>query len=795
MWYRGGYLGRNLAAGGISLAACLLVAGASGNPRESHESSDVIKLSSPEMEIRKINSELVQVGQAIRSLPLVSDQPVIGPRKIAAERAWRASQIFIENGDHLSNVRELTRYLNLVQTGEPQRYLVAQRQLAFSYEKAGIPDRSLRAALRYIGSFISQNQETANHEDLIDLLRLVSRLMKKSEKSARIELRQLFAAITGVTMPQAAKRNVLVLAARAAGSAGDLELAQKFLRDPALEGAPSPLDGEILYLNGIILAASGKLDASISSFKAAIAVFGGKFSEKRDRARLALARVQVRKGHVDLASATYSTIDEFSPSFREALYESVYALIDLGRVEAARDQVVIFKKQFGSSDSDGRMKLSRMDAWLALKAGDWDGAQRAIASQRTVYKEILEFTSKELAGAKPVDAQGVERIYMKHAGLLDAPEEIDRAMHISRQLSEQRESLGDDRGQIRQLFLGLGRANLAQINPSWINATRALDILVKRHLEAGHRMVGLERNLLLQRLKPAERQELTASENRRNALLGKYPQILAKSEGWRRTADLFDSTNRLAAVNQRLMATAASLSGVRYLEGTANHASSGSVTAGRTGAQAASEFGDGISALQSKIYRTLELVRAQQVENLSESGTHRQLRRLMAFYSMALFDEESMLRSARNEVADTAERLLFEDFERTWRLWQQVAKDEYQQLVQLDKTMKSELRRTVAELWQRDDTAVKAQEQITSVQNRLGLWVGMRRQSIVGTVRERASDRIGRLDQWSADLDAMRSENIRDDAHKEQLKFDAARQSARDEVMNLQVGGTATWLE
>ena len=109
--------------------------------------------------------------------------------------------------------------------------------------------------------------------------------------------------------------------------------------------------------------------------------------------------------------------------------------------------------------------------------------------------------------------------------------------------------------------------------------------------------------------------------------------------------------------------------------------------------------------------------------------------------------------------------------------------------------MKGELGRTVGELWQRDDAAVKAQEQIVSVQNRLGLWVGLRRHSIVETVRERVSERIGRLDQWSADIDAMRSENVRDDAQKEQLRFDAARQSARDEVMNLQVGGSTTWLE
>ncbi len=748
---------------------------------------DSFKLGSPESEIRKIHTEVEQTGQAIRSLPRISDQPVIGPRKIAAERAWRASQAFLESGDHLSNIRELSRYLNLVQTGEPQRFLVAQRQLAFSYEKAGVSEKSMRAALRYVGTFISQNQDAANHDDLVDVLRLVSRLMKKTGKAARVELRQLFAAITGVSMPRVAKMNVLVLAARAAGSAGDLELAQRFLHDPALDGAPAPLDGDVLYLNGIIYAANEKLDSSISALKASIAVFGSKYTEKRDRARLALARVQVRKGVVDLAAGTYSTIDEFSPSYRDALFESVYVLIDLGRIGDAQNQVAIFKKQYGSSDADARMKLSRMDAWLALKAGDWTGAQLAIASQRGVYKEILDFTTKELAGAKPVEASGVDRIYMKNIGLMDAPEEIEQAHQMSQLLDKQAESLEDDRGDIRQLFFTLGRANMSQINPSWINTTRALEILVKRHLDAGHRLVGLERNLLMPRLKPAERQQLIASENRRNGLLGKYPQTLARSEGWRRSADLFDDTNRLAGINNRLTATDASLAGIRYLENIGN--------GNNKAVPVSKDFTAQVLALQGKIYRTMELVRSQQIENLAETGTHRHLRRLMGFYSMALFDEESLLREARNDAADTAERLLFEDFERAWRLWKQVAKDSYQQLVQLDKNMKSELGHTVGELWQRDGEASKAQDQIMSVKNRLALWVGTRRSAIIDAVSQSVSERVGKLDQWSADIDAMRSETVRVDAQKEQLRFDAARQSARDEVLNMQVGGTTTWLE
>jgi hypothetical protein len=136
--------------------------------------------------------------------------------------------------------------LNLVQTGESQRYLVAQRQLADGYEKAGMRDKSMRAALRYTSAFIAQNPSQANHNDLVEVLRLMSRLMKTAGKDARADLRQLFAAIISVEMPREAKMNVLVLAARAAGAAGDMETAQKYLRDPAMAGAPQPIDGEVL---------------------------------------------------------------------------------------------------------------------------------------------------------------------------------------------------------------------------------------------------------------------------------------------------------------------------------------------------------------------------------------------------------------------------------------------------------------------------------------------------------------------------------------------------------------------
>ncbi|MEY4631970.1 MAG: hypothetical protein RIQ81_2090 [Pseudomonadota bacterium] len=764
---------------GLCVAGDLLAAGAS----RSGDSQPLV-LEAPEVEVAQIQRDLERMIQAMRSLPQVAEQPVIGPRKIAAERAWRASQAFVESGDQLSTIRELNRYLNLVQTGEPQRYLVAQRQLAISHEKVGDADKAMRAALRYVASFISQNASTSSHADLVEMLRLVSRLMRKGGAQARVELKKFFAAMTSVAMPLQARMEVLVLAARAAGATGDIALAQRLLRDPVLSGAPAVLSGEIQYLNGLLAVASGRLEPAMSLFKGAIASFGSAESERRDRARLMLARVQMRLGQAGPAADSYSAIDELSGSFKDALFEGVYALIGAGRTGEARDQANIFRKQFASRDVSSRIRLGKLDTALAIKAGDWEVANKTIAAQRQAYIELVEFAERELSGARPLDEGTVDRLYLKHEGLLDAPDDLESGWRLFKRLAVQTNHVDDDRGDVRQLFFTLGRARLDQINPSWINTTRGLDLLVRRHLAAGHKLVGLERHLLAQRLNPVEREELQSLENRRNGLLGKYPETLARSEGWQKTADLFDGSIRLGQVASRLSSAQASLAAVRYLEARSGKES-----------QAWREYDPQISFLRERASKAVEMVRSLQIENLADTGTHRPLRRLMAFYSMSLFDEEAILRRARNEAADTAERLLFSDFERAWNLWQQAARESYQQLTSLDRSMKAELARTVGELWQREEDSARTSEAILSLRNRISLWLGGRRAEIVDTIRQRSGQQIARLDQWSADIDAMRSERVREGARAEQMQFDAARKSARDEAMEFQAGGNSAWLD
>jgi hypothetical protein len=754
------------------------VAVADDAPRET------IRLETPESEISRIQSSLEQAIQAMKSLPRIAERPVIGPRKVAADRAWLAAQAFAEANDHLSTVRELNRYLNLVQTGEPQRYLVAQRQLAHSYDKTGASEKAMRAALRYTASFISQEASSASHKDLIAILSLISRLMRSSPAATRTDLKQLFAAMTSVDMPREAKMQVLVLAARAAGSTGDFELAQKLLRDRLLSSAPSVISGEVHYLSGLLMVSAGRLETAVSSFNGAIAAFGSSDSERRDRARLMLARVQMRLGQAARAADSYSAIDELSGAFKEAMFEGVYALSAAGRISEARDQAAIFRKQFAGADPAARMRLARLDTALAIRSRDWGGAEKAIATQRAAFAELSAFADRELSGAKPVEEATVQRIYMKHEGILEVPSDLDAGWRLFRRLATQDESLADDRGDVRQMFFTLGRARLDQINPSWINTTMALDILVRRQLEAGHRLVGLERHLLSQRLTPAERQELQSLENRRNSLLGRYPETLSRGEGWRRTADLFEDNIRLGKIAERLAQAQSNLATLKFLES-------------RRGAESPRwvEYDPQVSILRDRAYKAVEMIRSLQIENLAESGPHRHLRRLMALYSMSLFDEEAILRRARNQVADTAERLLFYDVERAWSLWQQAARESFQQIFSIEKNMKSELERTVGELWARDEDVIRGRESIQGLRNRIALWLGVRRNVIAETVRDRANQRIAKLDQWSADIDAMRYEQVRDGARAEQQQFDAARHAAREEAMEIPTGSVTPWLE
>jgi hypothetical protein len=124
-----------------------------------------------------------------------------------------------------------------------------------------------------------------------------------------------------------------------------------------------------------------------------------------------------------------------------------------------------------------------------------------------------------------------------------------------------------------------------------------------------------------------------------------------------------------------------------------------------------------------------------------------------------LFDEDAVLKKARNEIPEHRhQRLLFEDFERTWRLRQQVARDSYQQLVELDKTMRTRTGQDGGALLGRGTPKPAQPRKVRNPsRNRLALWVGARRDAILDTIEQRVAARIESLDQWSADIDAMRS--------------------------------------
>lgn len=758
--------------------------GSSDVPLVREKGSDTVRLSAPEVEIQEIYSELGRLEQAVNGLPRVSGQPVIGPRKVAAERAWSAAQQFIAAGNHISGVRELNKYLNLVQTGEAERYLVAQRQLALSYNALGQSERSMRAAFRYVGAFVAQTQGVANYDDLVETLRLVARLARAYGRPALVEVKQLFATLGAVEMPAKPKMQIMLLAARVAGASGDLKMARKFLGDPVLRDAGGAFSGEAAYLRGILEVLSGRMNAGRLAFKAAAAAFGSENSEMRDRARLAIARIQLRQGHADLAAATYAGIDEGSPSYRDALFEGIYALIELGSDQEARDAASIYKKQFSSHDRESQMRLARMDAWLAMRIGDLSAAQAAISSQRDAYMSVLDQSRSELDGSGPVDQETVKNIFMKHDGLVDPPEEIDVAWRMIGRIDIREAELDDADGVVRQVFTELGKARLSDLNPSWMNQTRAIDAMVRRQLELGHRLIALQKHLLSGRLTPSEKHELDASERRRTMLLSRYAKTLGASEGWRKTADLFDSIIRLDRINEKLLFAEANLAPVRFA------ASSGS------------KFTDEMKGLETtpekvrtNILRALELVRAQQITGLADGSEHRQLRRLMGFYSMAIFDEEAVLARARDLVSDTAQRLLVMDLDRAWRLWAHVSRSAYTQIDRLDKAIVGDLRRVVSEFWEIDDRIQRADQEIVSIKHRLGNWVGSRREGILNTVSRRVAERVARLDKWSADIDAMRSEQVQKTAADERLGFELQRQSARDEILDLQVGGPAVWLD
>src|SRR5690606_17891267 len=214
--------------------------------------------------------------------------------------------------------------------------------------------------------------DTKNYGELLDVVRRILPLAAKSGESAKKrEFDVLLSSLSALDVPPDIRPTLLYHVAKAAANNGNSKLAESWLKEP-MKNADDPVVKSrahyvraLIYLNQRNFALA---EATLDKVMAIENKNGASADSVKDLARLALGRIAIHRKKPTTAIKFYSKVEATSSSFKEALFERIYLLLELKRDEDARGKAVLFLARYPNTAEADQIRM--VIAYLDLRAGD-----------------------------------------------------------------------------------------------------------------------------------------------------------------------------------------------------------------------------------------------------------------------------------------------------------------------------------------------------------------------------------------------------------------------------------------
>lgn len=733
----------------------------------------------PETEIAASRDDLDSVLKRLEAGREEALRPGLGPQTAAADRALYNARDYFRQKEYLSVIRELNAYLNLTQVPELKPYIDAQYMLGRSYEEVGFPAKSLRAYFRYLASFLTVKD--GNNDELLDVLRRMLPLAAKDTQTNN-QLNELLASVTNLDLPDAVRPAVFFAAAKAAATSGNPGLAARFDDIAVSTAKDDPLKAKGLYLRALLALAQQNYDSAEDILGEVIMTADTKDAVTRDLARLALGRVAVKRKKRESALKFYTSIGDDSPSFKDALFESIYVHLDLKQDGEARTKALQFVARY--PEEPMTFQLKTLLAYLDLRAGDLDSAQASVEAADKHLARINGFMNTRLSGKAKLDHVTLTEFNALTNDHIQQMPTVSAGLRLFTRLGETARHLADARGELRNVMFTIGRAPIDQLRPQWVNRAEQLALLGDEVLKVGHRLAAAERNLYRKRLDAIDWQALTASEERRTRLLTPQADLRRKMRYWPTYASIMDLNNDIGAADRKLKTTRAEIAATRFALRDKPE---------DTGNNRLDELEATAQRLDSMLGKGLESLRKKKVEELLDQSPHRAAKKFLTQYAVALHEESEIIRKAREGARDTAQRLLAEDAGTAWKRWQFVANELFQQIDGLDGEIKSQIGAMLAEIGQQEADHDRLASRLQEITERLEGELGISLATIVNQYSGAIGQRQARHQKWRADMEWLRYQGKLQDDGKLDAQFNLEHQILKDNLTDLEQGVLWQW--
>lgn len=749
--------------------------------RKDASSQDRVAVNTPETEIATAHTQLDNIRRDLEASRKIFKSLGLGPQKVAAERALAAGRDFFERKEYLSAIREFNAYLGHVQVPEVGDHLDVLARLGRSYEEAGYSRKALDCYRKFLAAFVTaQDRPYPVMREVLE--RAVPLVVNNSQKD-KDELQKFLEAVTSMDLPSDLQPAVLYLAGKSATNVGRDDLAVKWL-ESAEAGKDPQVRASALYLQSLLMIARG-------DFEKAKALLGDVLeastkSDVRDGARLALARIAVREKRAVLALEYYDKVSPSSDYYREAVFESVYIHITQGNEGLARSQAMAFLARF--PDGHDALQIRMLLSYLDLKAGYLDEAGRGIENTDADLGKLHNWMNGRFSSKKAVSAVDVADLLNATKGRVFDSQYIEEGHKLFVMLSEINRRLANIRGEIRNGYYAIGRVDLAEVRPAWVQRARQLRAIAEDALGVGHRLIATERHLYQDYLSDVDRQKLVESEERRTKLLSEVARVRGQVESWSSWANLTDLTRDVADRHEALLKADAQIAASRYL-----------LAAGAKGGgkqdrlKELARLRTDIRRLRTGMETIIDSLNRQRVVDLSKQSPHNDARTFLTRYASALIDEYEIMTPLRSTGRQVAERFLGEDAQKAWAKWTFVCKELYAQLKELDHDMTEGLTAIVASL----DGPMAEYQQLLQRSRQINQLIEIKMALAVPDFLEHyrlaINNRLARNGKWRADIEWLRFAKASERRDQAKKRFELEHQILEDNLLDLEQGVLWQW--
>ena len=728
------------------------------------------------MEIRTVPHSLRTLSQELGVLRanLVAIENEVGTKGFVEKK--RSAAQFVQHGDRLFQNRRYPeaiyyyqRYLALEPTLRRKTMLMAMKNLGYSKEALG----HRRAALHWYTMALkhSLSSPQLSNEHRVTLLRKIYGLLRAHKGRDLKIVRRLLVSMLNLATSSTAPHELVFWASRLAFGLGEIELARRWLAMVEDEAADDTVDARSLYYRALIAVSRSRLETAKKLLKKAAA--GPGVSEQTAHLiHLGLARVYIAQKKFGHAAKSFANIPKSSRYYDDTLIERVYMEFRRGNFRVAS---TLASLEAGKHEDP---RFQRLVPYLALMSGEHERAKKILEDSEAEAREMSEWLRERRISSRPFTPDELVALQKRVGYLAPASPLVSQVMAIHSQSREIEESIREMLQDLNAVYIAIGAAELAAMQPVWKNRTAQMQSLLTRLFDAGHVLSAVESVTFDKHLMPAELRKLQNLEARRAQLLSQKQQMQNQHADWQENVRIWKTHQKVLDAQRKIELVRARIFALQWYGQQNEEASSKRLIA----------QSQAIEAVQGRLARVHHQIQSDRLQTFKNVLPLSHLQKLSTDYSMALMEAKDIFDRYRQSAGKIGLHLVSVEALKVWNDWQFVMERSFAVMGRIENHISTRVASLTNHMTKQVSVLNDLTTRNTSSRGRLGALVAKSKDTIIGHYLYHVEDRLSRIRKWKADLAWQVAEGVGLRQTDAKRRFEADKQELEQIAKSMQRG-------